>query len=162
MNFHITVYQGIFIYTEDKYMNNDFMQSFFMQNVRTDNNSGKVFYSNFGSEQLIGYTEQAYNELQQIASEAISKAEEYKKMLVDNGLLKEPPKQEDINNQILEQLNNLSIQMKQLNNEVDKIKRGGTNEYNAGIINNRKPKNTSNSKAGLANSEQHAENDTGV
>lgn len=138
-------------------MNNDFMQSYAMQNFKTDN-QGKVFYTSFTGEQFVGYSEQAYNELQNIANEALSKAEEYKKMLIDNGLLKEPLKQEDINNQILEQLNYLSTQMKQLNSEVEHIKRSGANEYNAGPVVNRKSKSNSSCKAGLEHSEQHTEN----
>lgn len=132
-------------------MNNDFMQSYVMQNFKTDS-QGKVFYTSFTGEQFVGYSEQAYNELQQIANEAISKAEDYKKMLIDNGLLKEPPKQEDINNQILEQLNYLSNQMKQLNSEVETIKRSGAYEHNASIVNDRKPKNNSNSKTSVEHS----------
>lgn len=142
-------------------MENDFLQPYIMQNFKKDN-QGKVYYASYTGEQFVGYSDEAYNELQKIADEAISKAEEYKKMLIDNGLLKEPPKQEDINNQILEQLNNLSMQMKQLNNEVESIKRSGANEYNAGAVNNRKPKSNSGCKTSMEHSEQHAKNDTGL
>lgn len=85
--------------------------------------------------------------MQQIANEALSKAEEYKQILIDNGLLKEPVSQDKINNQILEQLNNLSMQLTKLNSEVAEIKRSGANEYNASIINNKQSKNTASSKA---------------
>lgn len=140
-------------------MNTDFMQPYAMQNFKTDNN-GKIFYTSFTGEQFIGYSESAYNELQNIANEAISKAEKYKQMLIDNGLLQEPISQDKINNQILEQLNNLSMQLTKLNNEVNEIKRGGKDEYNASVRNNKQPKSFASSKAGVEHSEQHAENNT--
>lgn len=142
-------------------MNNDFMQTYSMQNFKTDND-GKVFYTTFTGEQFVGYSKQAYEELQQIANEALSKAEEYKQILIDNGLLKEPVSQDKINNQILEQLNNLSMQLTKLNSEVAEIKRSGANEYNASIINNKQSKNTASSKAGVEYSEQHTEKRAGL
>lgn len=142
-------------------MNNDFMQTYSMQNFKTDND-GKVFYTTFTGEQFVGYSKQAYEELQQIANEALLKAEEYKQILIDNGLLKEPVSQDKINNQILEQLNNLSMQLTKLNSEVAEIKRSGANEYNASIINNKQSKNTTSSKAGVEYSEQHTEKRAGL
>lgn len=142
-------------------MNNDFMQTYSMQNFKTDND-GKVFYTTFTGEQFIGYSKQAYEELQHIANEALSKAEEYKQILIDNGLLKEPVSQDKINNQILEQLNNLSMQLNKLNSEVAEIKRSGANEYNASIINNKQSKNTASSKAGVELGEQHAKDRAGL
>ena len=76
------------------------MQTYSMQNFKTDND-GKVFYITFTGEQFVGYSKQAYEELQNIANEALSKDEEYKQILIDNGLLKEPVSQDKINNQIL-------------------------------------------------------------
>lgn len=142
-------------------MNNEFMQSVTMQNFKTDND-GKVYYNSFTGEQFIGYSKQAYEDLQKIADEALSKAEKYKQMLIDNGLLKEPATQEQINSQILDTLENLSTQLKKLNSEVEEIKRGGNNEYNANIRNNRKSKNSASSETGLADSEQYTKNNTRI
>lgn len=137
------------------------MQSVSMQNFKTDS-EGKVFYTTFTGEQFIGYSKQAYEDLQKIADEALSKAEKYKQMLIDNGLLQEPMGQDEINNQILETLQNLSTQIKKLNSEVEEIKQGGKDEYNANLRNNRKSKNSAGSETGLADSEQYTENDTGL
>lgn len=137
------------------------MQSVTMQNFKTDND-GKVFYTTFTGEQFVGYSKQAYEELQNMLNEAILKAEKYKQMLIENGLLQEPMGQDEINNQILETLNNLSSQIKKLNSEVQSIKQGGNNEYNANNKQHRKPKNSASSETGLADSEQYSKNDTGL
>lgn len=130
------------------------MQSVTMQNFKIDND-GKVYYNSFTGEQFIGYSKQAYEDLQNMLNEALSKAEKYKQMLIDNGLLQEPMGQDEINNQILETLNNLSTQIKKLNSEVQSIKQGGKDEFNADIRNNRKPKNISSSETSVGHSEEH-------
>lgn len=142
-------------------MNNDFMQSISMQNFKTDND-GKVYYNSFTGEQFVGYSKQAYEDLQNMLNEAISKAEKYKQMLIDNGLLQEPMGQDEINNQILETLNNLSSQIKKLNSEVQSIKQGGNNEFITNNKQHRKPKNSAGSETGLADSEQYTENSAGI
>lgn len=142
-------------------MNTDFTQPFIMQNFKTDND-GKMFYTTFTGEQFIGYSKQAYEDLQNMLNEAISKAEKYKQMLIDNGLLQEPMGQDEINNQILETLNNLSSQLKKLNSEVEEIKRGGKDEFITNNKQHRKPKNSAGSETGLADSEQHTKDDTGL
>lgn len=142
-------------------MNTDFTQPFIMQNFKTDND-GKVFYTTFTGEQFIGYSKQAYEDLQNMLNEAISKAEKYKQMLIDNGLLQEPATQEQINSQILDTLENLSSQLKKLNSEVEEIKRSGKDEFITNNKQHRKPKNSAGSETGVADSEQHTEHDTRI
>lgn len=142
-------------------MNNDFMQSVTMQNFKTDND-GKVYYNSFTGEQFIGYSKQAYEDLQNMLNEALSKAEKYKQMLIDNGLLQEPMGQDEINNQILETLNNLSTQIKKLNSEVQSIKQGGNNEFNTNNKQHRKPKNSAGSETSVGDSEQYTKDGAGI
>lgn len=57
--------------------NNIYSNNFNMFNLRTVD--GKIYQNTYTGEQQIGYTVEAYQELEKVATEATSKAEEYYK-----------------------------------------------------------------------------------
>ena len=72
-------------------------------NIQIDESSGKIFSTDIsGTTSLLGYTKKAFTDLEKIATEALTKSEEYKKKadeyetkLVDAGLIQKPMTQEE-------------------------------------------------------------------
>lgn len=88
--------------------------------IKKDNN--KIYYNGFSGEQFIGYTAEAYEELQQAANEAIKEAEKYYKMLVDNNIITPKKTQEEINTDIMQSIKSLADSVLELKESVKELK----------------------------------------
>ena len=96
-------------------------------------NDGKIFQSNYGQQQEIGVTLQAHKELENSLNayleEALNKAEhiakerdDYKKMLVEHGLIEQEKTPEDMHNEMISFMKEIKNNFKKLNDEFLNIK----------------------------------------
>lgn len=99
--------------------NNIYSNNFNMFNLRTVD--GKIYQNTYTGEQQIGYTVEAYQELEKIATEATSKAEEYYNLLNKHNLITKPKSQEQINEELTSSINSLADLVAQLQNNFKEI-----------------------------------------
>lgn len=88
--------------------------------IKKENN--KIYYNGFSGEQFIGYTVEAYEELQQAANEAIKQAEQYYQMLVDNKVITPKKTQEEINTDIINSIKTLVDSVSELKEGLKELK----------------------------------------
>lgn len=66
------------------------MQQFFQTFTAFIDQEGHIVCQTWNNNQVVGMALEKYKELEKMATDAVAKAEEYKKKLVDSGLLQEP------------------------------------------------------------------------
>lgn len=99
--------------------NNIYSNNFNMFNLRTVD--GKIYQNTYTGEQQIGYTVEAYQELEKIAAEATSKAEEYYNLLEKHNLITKPKSQDEINKELTSSISSLADLVTQLQNNFKEI-----------------------------------------
>lgn len=99
--------------------NNIYSNNFNMFNIKTVD--GKIYQNTYTGEQQIGYTVEAYQELEKIATEATSKAEEYYNLLEQHNLITKPKSQDEINKELTSSINSLADLVNQLQNSFKEI-----------------------------------------
>ena len=85
------------------------------------NVDGKLYRSNYLGDTFIGYSEEAYKELEKTANEALDKAEEYYQMLLQNGLIEKPKTQDDINKELINSINSIADTVKSLQASIKEL-----------------------------------------
>ena len=108
--------------------NNIYSNNFNMFNLRTVD--GKIYQKTYTGEQQIGYTVESYQELEKIATEATSKAEEYYNLLEQHNLITKPKSQDEINKELTSSINSLADLVNQLQNSFKEV----TNELSKSDI----------------------------
>lgn len=116
-------------------------------NCIIENNN--IFKLEYGSKECIGVTAEAYKELESSLEQAIIKAEEYKQLLIDNGLIEVPKTPEQVQKEILEGLNNLTNFVSKLDKRLEDLENESSkNITNSKTIRDRSSKNNGSSREG--------------
>lgn len=77
-------------------------------------NNGNIVSQTMQGNQVVGVSVARYKQLEQLAEEATNKAENYKKQLVDAGLIQEPLSEQEQIAQLTEQVANLTTLIQQM------------------------------------------------
>lgn len=98
-------------------------------NIQIDEPSGKIYSTDIsGATSLLGYTKKAYDELEKLASDAITKSEElqkkaedYESRLIEAGLLQKPMTQEEQFNALVSMVQSLTQNISDLSMSVSSL-----------------------------------------
>ena len=103
--------------------------AFMFGNIQIEESTGKIFSTDpSGVSSLLGYTKKAYDELEKLASDAITKSEElqkkaedYESRLIEAGLLQKPMTQEEQFNALVSMVQSLTQNMSDLSMSVSSL-----------------------------------------
>ncbi len=105
---------------------NNFLGTY--RNLRIDGEF--IIGTSYEGDNQIGYTFEAYQELEQLATEAVNKLDEYEKLLIENGLIEVEKTQEEINAELQEQLKQSIKKNEDLSNQIDNLTQAVTQLIN--------------------------------